>query len=151
MNCSGWGQAPDSKFLLTPVFLSSTCFRPSGAAQQQLGFLNFTSRSVWKWRLQWRNSGSPIERSVAHGTLIDAPRSPLHGNNARGTKYAVFYASVVTHTVFENIKWLHSALCRIRNVAVPSLACLFPAGEHVPTVCTISIWQFTECSIKTCT
>ena len=53
---------------------SSTCFRPSGAAQQQLGFWNFTSRSVWKWRLQWRNSGSPIERYVAHGTLISAPR-----------------------------------------------------------------------------
>ena len=68
-------------------------------------------------KMTWRNSGSPIERSVAHGT-------PLHGNNARGAKYAVYYASVVTHTVFENIKWLHSALCRIRNVAVPSLASL---------------------------
>ena len=30
--------------------------------------------------------------------------TPLHGNNAIGAKYAVFYASVVTHTVFENIK-----------------------------------------------
>ena len=50
----------------------------------------------------------------------------LHGNNARGAKYAVYYASVATHTVFENIKWLRSELCRIRNVAVPSLACLFP-------------------------
>ena len=28
----------------------------------------------------------------------------LHGNNARGAKYAVYYASVATHTVFENIK-----------------------------------------------
>ena len=27
---------------------------------------------------------------------------PLHDNNARGTKYAVYYASVVTHTVLEN-------------------------------------------------
>ena len=52
--------------------------------------------------------------------------TPLHGNNARGAKYAVYYASVVTHTVFENIKWLCSALCRNRNVTVPSLACLFP-------------------------
>ena len=51
---------------------------------------------------------------------------PLHGNNARGAKYAVLYTSVVTHTVFENIKWLHSALCRHRNLAVPSLASLFP-------------------------
>ena len=41
-----------------------------------LGFWNSTSGPVWKWRLKWRNSGSPIERSVAHGTLIDAPRYP---------------------------------------------------------------------------
>ena len=27
--------------------------------------------------------------------------TPLHDNNARGTKYAVYYASVVTHTVFK--------------------------------------------------
>ena len=39
-------QAPDSEPSLTPVFLSSTCFRPPGAAQQQSGFLNFTSGSV---------------------------------------------------------------------------------------------------------
>ena len=30
--------------------------------------------------------------------------TPLHGNNARGAKYAVYYMSVATHTVFENIK-----------------------------------------------
>ena len=30
--------------------------------------------------------------------------TPLHGNNARGAKYGVYYASVVTHTVFETIK-----------------------------------------------
>ena len=30
--------------------------------------------------------------------------TPLHDNNARGTEYAVYYASVVTHTVFENKK-----------------------------------------------
>ena len=52
--------------------------------------------------------------------------TPLHGNNTRGTKYAVYYASVVTHTVFENIKWLRSALWQNRNVSVPSLASLFP-------------------------
>ena len=35
--------------------------------------------------------------------------TPLHDNNARGTKYAVYRASIVTHTVFENLKkWLHS-------------------------------------------
>ena len=67
-------QAPDSETSLMPVFFSFTCFRPSGATQQQLGFWISTSGFVWKWRLKWRNSGSPIERSVAHGTLIDAPR-----------------------------------------------------------------------------
>ena len=30
--------------------------------------------------------------------------TPLHDNNARGIKYAVYYASVVTHKVFENLK-----------------------------------------------
>ena len=93
-------------------FFSSTCFRLSGAAQQ-LGFWNFTSGSVWKWRLQWRNSGSPIERSVAHGTLISVPRY------------------VVTHTVFENIKMAAPTLCRNKNGSVASLACLFPGHNIV--------------------
>ena len=53
--------------------------------------------------------------------------TPLHGNNARGAKYAVYYVGVAMHTVFENIKWLHLKLRRIRNVAVSSLACLFLA------------------------
>ena len=30
--------------------------------------------------------------------------TPLHGNNARGAEYAVYYASVATHTAFKNIK-----------------------------------------------
>ena len=30
--------------------------------------------------------------------------TPLHGNNARGAKYAVYYTCEATHTVFENIK-----------------------------------------------
>ena len=41
--------------------------------------------------------------------------TPLHGNNARGAKYAVYYTSVVTHTVFENIKWLHSRCARVKK------------------------------------
>ena len=41
--------------------------------------------------------------------------TPLHDNNARGTKYAVYYASVVTHTVFENKKWLHSRCFGIKT------------------------------------
>ena len=97
-------QAPDSEPSLTPVFLSSTCFRPPGAAQQQSGFLNFTSGSVWKWRLQWRSSGSPWNDLLHTARLLMRLDTPLHGNNARGAKYAVYYASVTTHTVLENIK-----------------------------------------------
>ena len=52
--------------------------------------------------------------------------TPLYGNNARDATYTVYYASVATHAVFETIKWLRSELCWIKNVAVPSLACLFP-------------------------
>ena len=36
------------------------------------------------------------------------------------------YASAVTHTVFENIKRLHSALCQNKKGPVASLSCLFP-------------------------
>ena len=43
------------------------------------------------------------------------PDTPLRGNNARGAKYAVYYASIVTHTVFKNIKWLHSRCVRIKK------------------------------------
>ena len=39
-------QAPDSETSLMPSFFSFTCFRSSGAAQQQLSFWNFTSGSV---------------------------------------------------------------------------------------------------------
>ena len=65
--------------------------------------------------------------------------TPLHGNNTRGAKYAVYYARVVMHTVFENIKWLRSTLCRNRNVAVPSLACLFP--DHIDITANSSSYQ----------
>ena len=123
-------QTPDSEPSLTPVFLSSTCFRLPGAAQHQSGFLNFTSGSVWKWRLQWRSSGSPMERPVAHGTLIDAPRYVSAWKQRKRAIYAVYYASVATHTVFENIKMAALRRCRRRNVAVPSLASLFPGPEH---------------------
>ena len=70
--------------------------------------------------------------------------TPLHGNNARGAKYTVYYASVATHTVFENIKWLRLELYRIRNVAVPSLACLFP----VNTIQILCIRHFANVTVK---
>ena len=53
--------------------------------------------------------------------------APLHDNNARGTKYAVYYASVVTHTVFENKKMAALTLFWNWKGSVASLASLFPA------------------------
>ena len=51
--------------------------------------------------------------------------TPLHDNNARGTKYAVYYASVVTHKVFENLKkWLHSRCVGIKK-RLSRFPCLF--------------------------
>ena len=41
---------------------------------------------------------------TATARLLMRLDTPLHDKNARGTKYAVYYASVVTHTVFENNK-----------------------------------------------
>ena len=117
-----------------PVFFSSTCFQPSGAAQQQLGFLNFTSESIWKWRMCDVKFMKPISNYLlctAH--LLMRLDTPLHGNNAKGAKYAVYYVSVVMHTVFENIKWLHSCCVRIKKGPVAFLACLFPANMvHLP-------------------
>ena len=49
---------------------------------------------------------------------------PLHDNNARGTKYAVYYVSVVMHRVFENKKWLHSRCFGIKKAqSLPLLLC----------------------------
>ena len=55
---------------------------------------------------------------------------PVCGSNTRGAKYAMYYASILTHTLFENIKWLHSALCQNRKGPVASLAWLFPANVN---------------------
>ena len=84
-------QAPDSETLLMPVFFSSTCFRPSGAAQQQLGFWNFTSGSIYSKSDVY----SDVIQEAQSNDLLHTVRlsvhldTPLHGNNARGAKYAV--------------------------------------------------------------
>ena len=81
---------------------------------QQLGFLNFTSGSVWKWRMcdvKFRKPNRTI--CCARHTYWLLLDTPLHGSKARGAKYAVYYAIVIMHTVFENIKWLHSCCVRI--------------------------------------
>ena len=87
-----------------PVFLSSTC-----SDRLELHNNNWAS-----WILHPGPSESDVYSDVVQeaqwNDLLHTARllirldTPLHGNNARGTKYAVYYASRVMHTVFENIK-----------------------------------------------
>ena len=97
-------QAPDSEPSLTPVFLSSTCFDR----------LELDNNNRASWILHPGPSESDVYSDVVQeaqwNDLLHTARllirldTPLHGNNARGAKYAVYYASVATHPVFENIK-----------------------------------------------
>ena len=97
-------QAPDSEPSLTPVFLSSTCFRPPE--------LHNNNRASWILHPGPSESDvySDVVQEAQSNDLLHTARllmhldTPLHGNNARGAKYAVYYASVATHTGFENIK-----------------------------------------------
>ena len=66
--------------------------------------------------------------------------TPLHGNNARSTKYAVYYASIVTHTVLENIKGVHSRCVRIKKAqslpfASSDTQCTRALNTQLPCVC----------------
>ena len=110
-------QAPDSETSFMPVVFSFTSFRSSGATQQQLGFWISTSGSVWKWRLQWRNSGSPIERSVAHGMLIDAPRyaSPWQQRKRHQLRGVLRERSNAQSVRKLKKKWLHSRCFGIKK------------------------------------
>ena len=97
------------------------------ATDSETSLMPVSSVSHVSDRMELHNNSNWASNDLLHTARLSMRLdTPLHGNNARGTKYAVYYASVVTHTVFENIKWLCSALCRNRNVAVPSLDCLFP-------------------------
>ena len=119
-------QAPDSGTLLMPV--SSV---PLVSDRLELHNNNWASGSQHPGPSE-SDVYSDVIQEARSNDLLHMVRlsvrldTPLHGNNARGAKHAVYYASVVTHTVFENIKWLRSVLCWNRNVAVPSLARLFP-------------------------
>ena len=77
---SYFNQASDSETSLMPLFSSFTCFRPSGAAQQQLGFLKFTSGSVWKWR---KIQEAQLNDLLCTARLLMRLDMPLCGNNAR--------------------------------------------------------------------
>ena len=118
-------------------FFSST-FLTVWSCTTTIGFLEFYIRV----RLNVTFYSDVIQEAQSKDLLHTSRLSvrldtPLHGNNARGAKYAVYYASVVTHTVFKNIKWLHSALGRNRNVAGLSLACLFPG--QIQTLKTLPV------------
>ena len=132
-------QAPDSETLLMPVFSV-----PHVSDRLELHNNNWASGILHPGPSE-SDVYSDVIKEVQSKDLLHTVRlsvrldTPLHGNNTRGTKYAVYYASVITHTVFENIKWLLSELCRNRNVAVPSLACLFPGAIIQRDLCKLSL------------
>ena len=110
-----------------PFFPILHVFAPLNDVRAYIAWSWKTTLITWFFLRGWyptsNTSGPPRESDVIQETqsndLLRTARlsmrldTPLYGNNARGTKYAVYYASVVTHTVFENIKWHRSALCGI--------------------------------------
>ena len=103
-------------------FSSNYMFPTIWSCTTTIGLLEFYIRVRLKVTYVWRKiqeAQSNYLLRTAH--LLIHLDMPLHGNNARGAKYVVYYASVVTHTVFENIKWLHSALCQNKKGPVDSL------------------------------
>ena len=120
-----------------PVFFSSTGFWLSGAAQQQLGFLNFTSGSVWKWCMCDVKFRKPIiEQSVAHGTLIDAPRyASAWQQRKRHQVRSVLCERSNAHSV-RKYKMAALTRCWNKNGPVASLACLIPGVIFIKHICT---------------
>ena len=130
INIEWWGQAPWQQNFVDACFLLFHMFPTIWSCTTTIGLAEFYIRVCLKVTYVWRKiQEAQSNYLLCTARLLMRLDTPLHGNNARGAKYVVYYASIVTHTVFENIKWLRSALCRNWNVAVPSLACLFPGGE----------------------
>ena len=107
-------------------FSSVSHVRPPGVAQQQYYWAS------WTLYLGSSESSETPSNYLLHTVRLSMCPDiswdmHLCGSNSRGAKYAVYYASVVMHTVFKNIKWLHSALCQNKKGPVTSIACLFPA------------------------
>ena len=105
-------QAPDSdaRFLHFHMFLTRW------SCTTTIGLLELNIRVRLKVTYVWRKIQEAQSNYLLRTTrLLMRLDTPLHGNNARGAKYAVYYVSVVTHTVFENIKWLHSRCARIKK------------------------------------
>ena len=145
-----------SRFLLTGhvglILLSAAETAATRPLTAKLRSCPFSSVPYVSDRLELHNnnwaSGSqhlgPSESDVYSGVIQEAQSNdllhtvrlsvhldtPLHGNNARGAKYAVKYTSVVTHTVFENIKMAALTLCWNKKGSVASLASLFPPASR---------------------
>ena len=104
-----------AKLCWCPNFFSSICFRPSGGCTTTIGLPEFYIRVHLKVACVWRKiheaQSNDLLRTACSLMRLD---TPLHGNNARGTKYTVYYASVLMHSV-RKYKWLHSHCVRIKK------------------------------------
>ena len=91
----------DARFLQFHMFLTAwSCITTVGLPE-------FYIRVRLKVTYVWCKIPEAQSNYLLHtARLLMRLDTPLHGNNAGGAKYEVNYASVVTHTVFENIKWL---------------------------------------------
>ena len=102
-------QAPDSEPDSEP-----DSWRPFTSVPHVSDRLELHNNNQASWILQPGPSESDVYCDVVQeaqwNDLLHTARllirldTPLHGNNARGAKYAVYYASVAMHTLFENIK-----------------------------------------------
>ena len=123
-----WCSRPlTTKFHWYARFLQFHMFPTVWSFTTTIGLPEFYIRVRLKVTYMWRKIQEAQSNYLLRtARLLMRQDMPLHGNNARGAKYTVYYASVVTHTVFENIKWLHLRCVRIKKGPVASLACLFP-------------------------
>ena len=85
-------------------------WRPFSSVPHVSDRLELHNNNRASWILHPGPSESDVVQEARWNDLLHTARllirldTPLHGNNARGAIYAVYYASVATHTVFENIK-----------------------------------------------
>ena len=127
-------QAPDSETLLMSVFISSTCFWPSGAAQQQLGFQNFTSGSV----RMWRNVQEAQSNYLLH--MVRLSIRPCVEKMQEALSCCVPHKLSNAHSVQ---KYKMAALSQNKKGPVTSLACLFPGF-----ICLVSLHKLSVCKIS---
>ena len=93
---------------------ANLCWRPFSSVPHVSDRLELHNNNRASWILHPGPSKSDVYSDVVQeaqwndllhtACLLMRLDTPLHGNNARGAKYAMYYASVATHTVFENKK-----------------------------------------------